>query len=91
MEYIFASRKYTHTLDGSQAYKQAVQAGGRMDTICSEDQVMVLPVNYVGHMIDANGLHLGRRFTQFDKILYTPDNVTELRLYLGLLTCTYSY
>ena len=47
---------------------------------------MVSSVKYLGHIIDANGLHPAPDKLKAVKNAPTPQNVTELKAYLGLLT-----
>ena len=47
---------------------------------------MVSSVQYLGHIIDANGLHPAPDKLKAVKNAPNPQNVTELKAYLGLLT-----
>ena len=47
---------------------------------------MVSSVKYLGHIIDANGLHPAPDKLKAVKNAPAPQNVTELKAYLGLLT-----
>lgn len=48
--------------------------------------LLVSSVKYLGHIIDANGLHPAPDKLKAVKNAPTPQNVTELKAYLGLLT-----
>ena len=47
---------------------------------------MVSSVKYLGHIIDANSLHPAPDKLKAVRNAPTPQNVTELKAYLGLLT-----
>jgi len=47
---------------------------------------VTLPVTYVGHKIDAEGLHPLPDKLEAIKLVPTPTNVSELKSYLGLST-----
>ena len=49
-------------------------------------EFMVFSVKYLGHIIDANGLHPAPHKLKAVKNASNPQNVTELKAYLGLLT-----
>ena len=49
-------------------------------------EFMVSSVKYLGHIIDANGLHPAPDKLKAVKNAPKPQNVTELKAYLGLLT-----
>ena len=60
------------------------QAGLRAK--CSKCAFMRPSVTYLGHMIDADGLHPDTDRAQALKEAPTPTSVTELKSYLGILS-----
>ena len=48
-------------------------------------------VEYLGHVIDKNGLHLSLSKVQAIKQAPPPSNVTELKSFLGLVNCYHKF
>ena len=79
-----ASQEEDHVSNLKEVLSQLQQAGLRLHK--DKCEFMVSSVKYLGHIIDANGLHPAPDKLKAVKNAPTPQNVTELKAYLGLLT-----
>ena len=74
-------REHLHNLDA--VLGRLANAGLRLKL--EKCAFMEKEVNYLGHRIDASGLHPNGKKVQAIKEAPQPKNVAELRSYLGLL------
>ena len=73
-----------HVSNLKEVLSRLQQAGLRLRK--DKCEFMVSSVKYLGHIIDANGLHPAPDKLKAVKNAPAPQNVTELKAYLGLLT-----
>ena len=81
---ITGSSQEEHVSNLKEVLSRLQQAGLRLRK--DKCEFMVSSVKYLGHIIDANGLHPAPDKLKAVKNAPYPQNVTELKAYLGLLT-----
>ena len=81
---ITGSSQEEHVSNLKEVLSRLQQAGL---SLCKDKcEFMVSSVKYLGHILDANGLHPVPDKLKAVKNAPNPQNVTELKAYLGLLT-----
>ena len=81
---ITSATEADHLKSLEEVLRQLARAGLRVKK--NKCKLMVPSVSYLGHVIDANGLHPLPDKVQAIEDAPMPKNVTELKSYLGLLT-----